>query len=116
MNTKTLFTVSVILLIVGSVAWAGQIWDNNSMFDSPHPKPVEMTGDIGNWTIRLEDDSILYCHDVYDEPLIMRCDWQDAYWWINSNGVIYGQNDRGMSPMASSDLQAWSITLSQPNE
>jgi hypothetical protein len=92
------------------------LWNNDNMATSNHPEVVEFTNEGTTWDFTMSDGSIMHCYQVYAEPRVQRCNWDNAKWWyageVNET-VIYGTNTVGLEPMAGSDLQALSIIMAQ---
>lgn len=97
---------------------ASTIFNNDNLLTTPQPAPVEGVGpfDFGNMQIiPLQEGKTLIVHRYILDPEfgvnIWRYEMDQAYWFVTNKGVIYGMNNVGATPMASTSLQALSIYL-----
>lgn len=93
---------------------------NDNLLSSPQPAPVEGVGpyDFGDMKIiPLQQGKTLIVHRYILDPEygvnIWRYEMDEAYWFVTNKGIIYGQNNVGNEPMASTSLQALSIYLTR---
>ena len=87
-------------------------WNTTNMQFSPHPLPMSISIEDKTFVVVMEDGSIFRQTEIY--PRMDKAEWQDALWWVcDGTSIIWGPNEADMTPVASSDLQAWSICLSK---
>jgi hypothetical protein len=87
--------------------------NNDNLHTSYQAPPVSVQFEEGAWIAILEDGKMFACKDIYETPRLVKCEIDDAYWYLHDNGIIWGTNSIGKTPQASSDLQALSILLAQ---
>lgn len=91
-------------------------FNNDNIHTSVQPAPIGDTYDFGALTIiPLEDGKTLLVDRYILEPeygiSIFRYQIDEAYWFVTSKGVIWGENTLGFEPMAGTSLQALSVYL-----
>lgn len=98
--------------------------NNDNLLLTPMPAPVGTISDMGTQMIyELADGTALIVNDniysgveVYAQVHFARYEWQNAYWWVYDGGIIWGENNVGLEPQASSSVQVLSIVLYNLNK
>lgn len=120
-----IFLVSILIVFFATVAIdasadvsVGTIikFNNDNILTTPHPAPVSGGWDFGDMRIiPLESGKTMFVERYIISPeygvSIFKYSIDDAYWYVTDKGIIYGSNEVGIYPMASSGLQALSIYL-----
>jgi hypothetical protein len=96
------------------IVTATVLWNCTNIHTTPHPIPVSFQSVENGYEAVLEDGSVFRQRWLSENGEIMKVEWQDAYWWLDSRGnIVWGTNEVGAVPMASDDMTAVSILLSK---
>lgn len=107
-------------MILTLLVTATVLWNNDTFWTNPHPKPISFQMHDYSITAEMEDGSVMTTHRLSENGEIMKCEWGNAYWWVDMYGnVVYGETEYVYllpGQWASSDIQAVSILVSKWND
>ena len=66
-------------------------WNCENMKLNPHPIPVSINNENGNWDVVLADGSVLT--GTWLDGNFMKWVWQDATWMTDGYNVVYCESD-----------------------